>query len=153
MEALLVSCAEGFSLIRKKRKLLKEKRKQRERVELKMDLPGVSIADNTDSSLFSLSSIKKQKVFFKELSLSTIAHISTAAELLRCVVFVHQVMADISKGDMQAADNLEDEDNDIHISDDEDAADEMSLASDLDEEDLEEVEKRKKELKKKTPKM
>lgn len=48
--------------IRKKRKLLKERRKQRERVELKMDLPGVSIADTGDSSMFSLSTINKQKV-------------------------------------------------------------------------------------------
>uniref|UniRef100_A0A8C5C626 pre-rRNA processing protein FTSJ3 n=1 Tax=Gadus morhua TaxID=8049 RepID=A0A8C5C626_GADMO len=42
----------------KKKKLLKERRKQRERVELKMDLPGVSIADNEDTAMFCLSSIK-----------------------------------------------------------------------------------------------
>ncbi|XP_017262490.1 pre-rRNA 2'-O-ribose RNA methyltransferase FTSJ3 [Kryptolebias marmoratus] len=116
---------EVAELKRKKKKLLKEKRKQRERVELKMDLPGVSIACTTDSSLFSLSSINKQKV-----------------------------LADISKGDMQAADSLGDGDDDIHFSDmeDDDAADEISLASDLDEEDLEEVEQRQKELEKKTPK-
>ena len=47
---------------RKKKKLLKEKRKQRERVELKMDLPGVSIADTGDSSMFSLKTINKAKV-------------------------------------------------------------------------------------------
>ncbi|XP_030583186.1 pre-rRNA 2'-O-ribose RNA methyltransferase FTSJ3 [Archocentrus centrarchus] len=115
---------EVAELKRKKRKLLKEQRKQRERVELKMDLPGVSIASTEDTSLFSLVSIKKQKVF-----------------------------ADISKGDMQAADNLVDEDDDLHLSDEEsDDADKMSLASDLDEEDLEEVEKRQKELEKKAPK-
>lgn len=45
---------EVAELKRKKRKLLKERRKQRERVELKMDLPGVSIADTNDSSMFSL---------------------------------------------------------------------------------------------------
>ncbi|KAJ3599720.1 hypothetical protein NHX12_033676 [Muraenolepis orangiensis] len=45
-------------LRRKKKKLLKERRKQRERVELKMDLPGVSIADNNDTAMFCLSSIK-----------------------------------------------------------------------------------------------
>lgn len=50
------------SSIRKKKKLLKERRKQRERVALKMDLPGVSIADGGDSSMFSLSTINKQKV-------------------------------------------------------------------------------------------
>uniref|UniRef100_A0A7N8XJ33 pre-rRNA processing protein FTSJ3 n=1 Tax=Mastacembelus armatus TaxID=205130 RepID=A0A7N8XJ33_9TELE len=55
---------EVAELKRKKRKLLKERRKQRERVELKMDLPGVSIADTNDSSLFSLSTIKKQKVTY-----------------------------------------------------------------------------------------
>uniref|UniRef100_A0A671UWM2 pre-rRNA processing protein FTSJ3 n=1 Tax=Sparus aurata TaxID=8175 RepID=A0A671UWM2_SPAAU len=53
---------EVAELKRKKRKLLKERRKQRERVELKMDLPGVSIADTNDSSMFSLSTINKQKV-------------------------------------------------------------------------------------------
>lgn len=53
---------DDVSNIRKKRKLLKERRKQRERVELKMDLPGVSIADTGDSSMFSLNTIKKQKV-------------------------------------------------------------------------------------------
>lgn len=56
--------------IRKKRKLLKDRRKQRERVELKMDLPGVSIADSGDSSMFSLSTIKKQKVKLKDTHIS-----------------------------------------------------------------------------------
>lgn len=114
---------EVAELKRKKRKLLKERRKQRERVELKMDLPGVSIASTTDSSLFSLSSVKKQ-----------------------------QVLTDISKGDMEAAGDLgDDDDDDIHISDQDDE-DEISLASDLDEEDLEEVEQRQKALEKKAPK-
>uniref|UniRef100_A0A669CMG7 pre-rRNA processing protein FTSJ3 n=1 Tax=Oreochromis niloticus TaxID=8128 RepID=A0A669CMG7_ORENI len=112
---------EVAELKRKKRKLLKEQRKQRERVELKMDLPGVSIASTEDSSLFSLVSIKKKKV-----------------------------LADISKGDMQTADTLVDEDDDFHLSDEDgDDADKMSLASDLDDEDLEEVERRQKELEKK----
>uniref|UniRef100_A0A669CYD7 pre-rRNA processing protein FTSJ3 n=1 Tax=Oreochromis niloticus TaxID=8128 RepID=A0A669CYD7_ORENI len=115
---------EVAELKRKKRKLLKEQRKQRERVELKMDLPGVSIASTEDSSLFSLVSIKKKKV-----------------------------LADISKGDMQTADTLVDEDDDFHLSDEDgDDADKMSLASDLDDEDLEEVERRQKELEKKAPK-
>uniref|UniRef100_A0A669E2D9 pre-rRNA processing protein FTSJ3 n=1 Tax=Oreochromis niloticus TaxID=8128 RepID=A0A669E2D9_ORENI len=110
---------EVAELKRKKRKLLKEQRKQRERVELKMDLPGVSIASTEDSSLFSLVSIKKKKV-----------------------------LADISKGDMQTADTLVDEDDDFHLSDEDgDDADKMSLASDLDDEDLEEVERRQKEVK------
>uniref|UniRef100_A0A3P8QGI5 pre-rRNA processing protein FTSJ3 n=1 Tax=Astatotilapia calliptera TaxID=8154 RepID=A0A3P8QGI5_ASTCA len=110
---------EVAELKRKKRKLLKEQRKQRERVELKMDLPGVSIASTEDSSLFSLVSIKKKKV-----------------------------LVDISKGDMKAADTLVDEDDDFHLSDEDgDDADKMSLASDLDDEDLEEVERRQKEVK------
>uniref|UniRef100_H3DDM8 pre-rRNA processing protein FTSJ3 n=1 Tax=Tetraodon nigroviridis TaxID=99883 RepID=H3DDM8_TETNG len=117
-----LKATEVAELKRKKKKLLKERRKQRERVALKMDLPGVSIADGGDSSMFSLSTINKQKV-----------------------------VADISKGDMQAADNLVDEEDDLHISEEEDdEADKMSLASDLDEEDLEEVQRREKELEKKT---
>uniref|UniRef100_A0A3P9MP76 pre-rRNA processing protein FTSJ3 n=1 Tax=Oryzias latipes TaxID=8090 RepID=A0A3P9MP76_ORYLA len=116
---------EVAELRRKKRKLLKERRKQRERVELKMDLPGVSIANTDDTSLFSLAVIKKKKV-----------------------------LSDITKGDMQAADSLVGGEDDLHLSDDddEDDADEMSLASDLDEEDLEEVEQRQKELDKKKTK-
>lgn len=64
------------------------------------------------------------------------------------------MLADISKGDMQAADNLLDGEDDLLLSDeeDDDDADKMSLASDLDDEDLEEVEQRQKELAKKAPK-
>uniref|UniRef100_A0A673Z552 pre-rRNA processing protein FTSJ3 n=1 Tax=Salmo trutta TaxID=8032 RepID=A0A673Z552_SALTR len=53
---------EVAELRRKKKKLLKERRKQRERVALKMDLPGVSIADGNDSSMFSLATINKATV-------------------------------------------------------------------------------------------
>lgn len=60
----------------------------------------------------------------------------------------HQVLADISKGDMQGADALVDGEEDFHLSDEEDEEDKVSLASDLDEEDLEEVERREKELEK-----
>ncbi|XP_035509075.1 pre-rRNA 2'-O-ribose RNA methyltransferase FTSJ3 [Morone saxatilis] len=124
MKLAELKAEEVAELKRKKRKLLKERRKQRERVELKMDLPGVSIADTGDSSMFSLSTINKQKV-----------------------------LADISKGDMQAADALVEGDDDIHLSEeDDDEADKMSLASDLDDDDLEEVEQRLKELEAKTPK-
>uniref|UniRef100_G3P5X4 pre-rRNA processing protein FTSJ3 n=1 Tax=Gasterosteus aculeatus aculeatus TaxID=481459 RepID=G3P5X4_GASAC len=106
-------------LRRKKKKLLKERRKLRERVELKMDLPGVSIADSYDSSMFSLSTIKKQKA-----------------------------LVDLSKGDMQLADNLPEEYDDLHLSsgEEDDEADEMSLASDLDDDELDEVEHNKREL-------
>lgn len=52
------SCASS----RKKKKILKEQRKQRERVELKMDLPGVSIADDGDTSMFSLRTIQRTPV-------------------------------------------------------------------------------------------
>ncbi|XP_077391220.1 pre-rRNA 2'-O-ribose RNA methyltransferase FTSJ3 [Festucalex cinctus] len=122
---------EVSDLKRKKRKLLKERRKQRERVELKMDLPGVSIADNNDVCLFSLNTIKKK-----------------------------QVLADLSKGDMQAADVLVEGEDDLHLSDgdgdgddEEDQADNMSLASDLDDDELEEVEHRQMEMEKKKKKV
>ncbi|KAK2906592.1 hypothetical protein Q8A67_005577 [Cirrhinus molitorella] len=117
--------AEEFAeLKRKKKKLLKERRKQRERVELKMDLPGVSIADSGDSSFFSLSAIKKA-----------------------------QGLREVTQGDMKVADALvdEEEEDDIHISD-EDEGERMSLASDLDSDDLEEIEKKEKEIEKKMPK-
>lgn len=47
---------------RKKKKLLREQRKQRERVELKMDLPGVSIADEGETGMFSLRTIRGHQV-------------------------------------------------------------------------------------------
>uniref|UniRef100_A0A8B9HZK0 pre-rRNA processing protein FTSJ3 n=1 Tax=Astyanax mexicanus TaxID=7994 RepID=A0A8B9HZK0_ASTMX len=111
-------------LCSKKKKLLKERRKQRERVELKMDLPGVSIADGGDSSIFSLSTIKKAKG-----------------------------LSELTLGDMKGADALVDEgdgEDDVHISDSE--SDGISLASDLDDEDLEEIENNEKRLQKKLPK-
>uniref|UniRef100_A0A8C5UEC8 pre-rRNA processing protein FTSJ3 n=1 Tax=Malurus cyaneus samueli TaxID=2593467 RepID=A0A8C5UEC8_9PASS len=46
-------------LKRKKKKILKEQWKQRERVELKMDLPGVSIADDGDTAMFSLRCVRE----------------------------------------------------------------------------------------------
>ncbi|KAM6938063.1 pre-rRNA 2'-O-ribose RNA methyltransferase FTSJ3 [Lycodopsis pacificus] len=115
---------EVAELKRKKRKLLKERRKLRERVALKMDLPGVSIADSHDSSMFCLSAIKKKAA-----------------------------LADLSKGDMQLAEALIGEDDDLHLSDEEDdEADKISLASDLDDDELEEVEYRQKELEMKAQK-
>lgn len=48
--------------LRKKKKLLREQRKQRERVELKMDLPGVSIADEGETGMFSLRTIRSHQV-------------------------------------------------------------------------------------------
>lgn len=42
--------------------MLREQRKQRERVELKMDLPGVSIADEGETGMFSLRTIRGQQV-------------------------------------------------------------------------------------------
>uniref|UniRef100_A0A8C5F9B2 pre-rRNA processing protein FTSJ3 n=1 Tax=Gadus morhua TaxID=8049 RepID=A0A8C5F9B2_GADMO len=100
----------------KKKKLLKERRKQRERVELKMDLPGVSIADNEDTAMFCLSSIK--------------------------------ALGEISKGDMLAADSLVEGEEHFHISEDEadNEEDKMSLASDLDEEERDEVEEQEMQL-------
>ncbi|TSK53739.1 pre-rRNA processing protein FTSJ3 [Bagarius yarrelli] len=106
-------------LKRKKKKILKERRKQRERVELKMDLPGVSIADAGDSSMFSLKTISKAKDL-NELTL----------------------------GDMTRVDALVDDEGeaDVYISESE--SDLISLASDLDEEDLAEIEEKEKQMKK-----
>ncbi|XP_048832927.1 pre-rRNA 2'-O-ribose RNA methyltransferase FTSJ3 [Brienomyrus brachyistius] len=109
---------EVAELRRKKKKLLKERRKQRERVELKMDLPGVSIADNNDSSMFSLNTINKAKA-----------------------------LSEFSRGDMKAADAAVDEDDrddDVYLSEGE--SDKMSLASDLDPDDLEDIEQRQKQM-------
>ncbi|KAM4034189.1 pre-rRNA 2'-O-ribose RNA methyltransferase FTSJ3 [Anomaloglossus baeobatrachus] len=112
------------TLKRKKKQLLKVQRRQRLRMELKMDLPGVSIADNGETGMFSLKTIGK-----KEL-LQTLSH-----------------------GDMAAADALvsqgDPNDGEICLSDLEDMEnedDEISLASDLDEEDMTEVKKREKKL-------
>uniref|UniRef100_A0A8B9HW99 pre-rRNA processing protein FTSJ3 n=1 Tax=Astyanax mexicanus TaxID=7994 RepID=A0A8B9HW99_ASTMX len=122
MKLAKLKAEEIADLKRKKKKLLKERRKQRERVELKMDLPGVSIADGGDSSIFSLSTIKKG-------------------------------LSELTLGDMKGADALVDEgdgEDDVHISDSE--SDGISLASDLDDEDLEEIENNEKRLQKKLPK-
>uniref|UniRef100_A0A8B9HWA6 pre-rRNA processing protein FTSJ3 n=1 Tax=Astyanax mexicanus TaxID=7994 RepID=A0A8B9HWA6_ASTMX len=124
MKLAKLKAEEIADLKRKKKKLLKERRKQRERVELKMDLPGVSIADGGDSSIFSLSTIKKAKG-----------------------------LSELTLGDMKGADALVDEgdgEDDVHISDSE--SDGISLASDLDDEDLEEIENNEKRLQKKLPK-
>ncbi|XP_007527729.1 pre-rRNA 2'-O-ribose RNA methyltransferase FTSJ3 [Erinaceus europaeus] len=98
---------EVAELKRKKKKLLREQRKQRERVELKMDLPGVSIADEGETGMFSLSAIRGQKLLEK-----------------------------VSQGDMSAADTLLSDPprDDIYVSDAED--DDTSLDSDLDPEEL-----------------
>uniref|UniRef100_A0AC11C0S9 FtsJ RNA 2'-O-methyltransferase 3 n=1 Tax=Ovis aries TaxID=9940 RepID=A0AC11C0S9_SHEEP len=94
--------------IRKKKKLLREQRKQRERVELKMDLPGVSIADEGETGMFSLRTIRG-----------------------------HQLLEEVTQGDMSAADTFLSDlpRDDIYISDGEDD-DDASLDSDLDPEEL-----------------
>ncbi|NWU05512.1 SPB1 protein, partial [Cephalopterus ornatus] len=106
-------------LKRKKKKILKEQRKQRERVELKMDLPGVSIADDGDTSMFSLRSIHRTPL-----------------------------LEELSRGDMASADTLLEMgpgDDDIYVSDHEEG-DDVSLASDLDPEELLEIEARQRKL-------
>ncbi|KAI1230188.1 hypothetical protein IHE44_0010151 [Lamprotornis superbus] len=106
-------------LKRKKKKILKEQRKQRERVELKMDLPGVSIADDGDTSMFSLRSIHRTPL-----------------------------LDELSRGDMASADALLEispGDDDIYVSDHEEE-DDVSLASDLDPEELLEIEARQRKL-------
>lgn len=110
------------TLKRKKKQLLKVQRKQRVRMELKMDLPGVSIADDGDTGMFSLKTIGKREL------LQTLSH-----------------------GDMSAADALVSDsaydDGDVVLSDEENLEDdEISLASDLDEDDVEEVRKHEKNL-------
>lgn len=68
-------------------------------------------------------------------------------------MFLRQALVDISKGDMKAADDLVEEDDDLHLSEEEDdEADKMSLASDLDDEDMEEIEQKQKELEKRANK-
>uniref|UniRef100_A0A8D3D1J0 pre-rRNA processing protein FTSJ3 n=1 Tax=Scophthalmus maximus TaxID=52904 RepID=A0A8D3D1J0_SCOMX len=114
---------EVADLKRKKRKLLKERRKQRERVELKMDLPGVSIADTNDTCLFSLATIKKKKV----------------TNLPHELMWYHSPHGE---DDIHLSEDDEDDDE----------ADKMSLASDLDDDDLDEVEQRQEELEKKAQK-
>ncbi|KAM4635878.1 pre-rRNA 2'-O-ribose RNA methyltransferase FTSJ3 [Discoglossus pictus] len=114
-----IKAEELSTLKRQKKKLLKQQRRQRERVELKMDLPGVSIADEGETGMFSLRTIGK-------------------SELLQT----------ISRGDMSTADALSSDaphiDGEVVISDIDEEDDEISLASDLDEEDIEEVRKREK---------
>ncbi|KFP82648.1 pre-rRNA processing protein FTSJ3, partial [Apaloderma vittatum] len=106
-------------LKRKKKKILKEQRKQRERVELKMDLPGVSIADDGDTGMFSLRTIQRTPL-----------------------------LNEVTRGDMTSADallELEPGDDDLYISDREED-DDVSLASDLDPEELLEIEARQRRL-------
>ncbi|NXF33976.1 SPB1 protein, partial [Nyctibius bracteatus] len=106
-------------LKRKKKKILKEQRKQRERVELKMDLPGVSIADDGDTSMFSLRTIHRTPL-----------------------------LNEVTRGDMASADALLEigpGDDDIYVSDHEEG-DDVSLASDLDPEELVEIEARQRRL-------
>ncbi|NXH70181.1 SPB1 protein, partial [Hydrobates tethys] len=106
-------------LKRKKKKILKEQRKQRERVELKMDLPGVSIADDCDTSMFSLQTIHRTPL-----------------------------LNEVTRGDMASADALLEigpGDDDIYVSDNGEE-DDVSLASDLDPEELVEIEARQRRL-------
>lgn len=99
---------EVAELKRKKKKLLREQRKQRERIELKMDLPGVSIADEGETGMFSLRTIRGQ-----------------------------QLLEEVTQGDMNAADTFLSDlpRDDIYVSDAEDD-DDTSLESDLDPEEL-----------------
>lgn len=99
---------EVAELKRKKKKLLREQRKLRERVELKMDLPGVSIADEGETGMFSLRTIQG-----------------------------HQLLEEVTQGDMSAADMFLSDlpRDDIYLSDGEED-DDASLDSDLDPEEL-----------------
>ncbi|XP_013924548.1 PREDICTED: pre-rRNA processing protein FTSJ3 [Thamnophis sirtalis] len=109
-------------LKRKKRKILRERRRQRERVELKMDLPGVSVADDGDTGMFSLRAVGK-----------------------------NQLLHELVQGDMAAADAFVESstnaDNDFSLSEEGGSDDDVSLASDLDDDELAEIEERAKQLK------
>ncbi|XP_062994818.1 pre-rRNA 2'-O-ribose RNA methyltransferase FTSJ3 [Elgaria multicarinata webbii] len=113
---------EMAELKRKKRKILRERRRQRERVELKMDLPGVSVADDGDTGMFSLRAIGKS-----------------------------QLLHEVIQGDMAAADSFvataAGADHDLSLSEGEDSDDDVSLASELDDQEMAEVEERSSQLK------
>ncbi|XP_065278535.1 pre-rRNA 2'-O-ribose RNA methyltransferase FTSJ3 [Emys orbicularis] len=111
---------EVAELKRKKKKILKEQRKQRERIELKMDLPGVSIADEGETGMFSLRTIGKTRL-----------------------------LNEVARGDMASADAFLEaphEDDDVALSEQDDA-DNVSLASDLDSDELADIEERLQEAK------
>ncbi|KAJ7313619.1 hypothetical protein JRQ81_005165 [Phrynocephalus forsythii] len=114
---------EMAELKRKKRKILRERRRQRERVELKMDLPGVSVADDGDTGMFSLRAIGKSQLLHK-----------------------------VAEGDMAAADTfvatIAGGDHDLSLSEGEESdGDDVSLASELDDEEMAEVEQRSSQMK------
>uniref|UniRef100_A0A8C5KJZ0 pre-rRNA processing protein FTSJ3 n=1 Tax=Jaculus jaculus TaxID=51337 RepID=A0A8C5KJZ0_JACJA len=104
-----IKAQEVAELKRKKKKLLREQRKQRERVELKMDLPGVSIADEGETGMFSLRTIRGQ-----------------------------QLLEEVTQGDMSAADTFLSDlpSDDIYVSDAEEEEEDGCLESDLDPEEL-----------------
>ncbi|TFK10841.1 negative elongation factor A [Platysternon megacephalum] len=111
---------EVAELKRKKKKILKEQRKQRERIELKMDLPGVSIADEGETGMFSLRTIGKTRL-----------------------------LNEVARGDMASADAFLEaphEDDDVALSEQDDT-DDVSLASDLGSDELADIEERLQEAK------
>ena len=63
-----VSCAIGFELtdvtdvVRKRKKVMKEKRKLRDKMKLKMVIPGDQIEVGNDNEMFSLQSLRSCKV-------------------------------------------------------------------------------------------
>ncbi|XP_007429240.1 pre-rRNA processing protein FTSJ3 [Python bivittatus] len=113
---------EMAELKRKKRKILRERRRQRERVELKMDLPGVSVADDGDTGMFSLRAVGK-----------------------------NQLLHELVQGDMAAADafvaSSGNADSDLSLSEEGGSEDDVSVASELDDEEMAEVEERARQLK------
>ncbi|XP_063156791.1 pre-rRNA 2'-O-ribose RNA methyltransferase FTSJ3 [Candoia aspera] len=113
---------EMAELKRKKRKILRERRRQQERVELKMDLPGVSVADDGDTGMFSLRAVGK-----------------------------NQLLHELVQGDMAAADafvaSSGNADSDLSLSEEGGSDDDVSLASELDDEEMAEVEERARQLK------
>ncbi|XP_062895718.1 pre-rRNA 2'-O-ribose RNA methyltransferase FTSJ3 [Mobula hypostoma] len=114
-------------LKRKKRKVLRDLRRKRERAEMKMDLPGESVADGGDVCLFSLKPIGGAKL--KELARGDMA----AADEMLAEGGLH------ADPDLEGLPPPEEEDEQL-------APDDVSLASGLSESELEEVEERQREL-------
>lgn len=120
-----------------------------------MDLPGVSIADDGDTSMFSLRTIHRTPVCGagggqapRAIGAGTAAGTWLMSCNLRLVVLALQLLNEVTRGDMASADALLEigpGDDDIYVSDQE-GEDDVSLASDLDPEELVEIEARQRRL-------
>lgn len=119
-----------------------------------MDLPGVSIADDGDTSMFSLRTIGRTPVcvaggHWAPGSVSdSNRHVADDLSCVTPVLLSLQLLNEMTRGDMASADALLEigpGDDDIYVSDHEEE-DDVSLASDLDPEELLEIEARQRRL-------